>query len=59
VLDRHGRVLFSEPDVGGGGRPEVLRGDLRRVLLEALPDGTVQWGHEWSASQRWAPVDTS
>jgi 2-polyprenyl-6-methoxyphenol hydroxylase-like FAD-dependent oxidoreductase len=44
VLDQHGTVLFDEPDVGSGGRPEVRRGDLRRILLESLPDGTVQWG---------------
>ena len=44
VLDAHGKVLFDEPDDGHGGRPEVLRGDLRRLLLESLPAGTVQWG---------------
>jgi 2-polyprenyl-6-methoxyphenol hydroxylase-like FAD-dependent oxidoreductase len=44
VLDRHGTVLLDEPDDGSGGRPEVLRGDLRRILLDSLPDGTVRWG---------------
>jgi 2-polyprenyl-6-methoxyphenol hydroxylase-like FAD-dependent oxidoreductase len=44
VLDRDGKVLLEEPDDGSGGRPEVLRGDLRRILLDSLPDGTVQWG---------------
>ena len=44
MLDPHGAVLFEETDDGTGGRPEVLRGDLRRVLLESLPDGTVRWG---------------
>jgi hypothetical protein len=37
VLDPHGAVLFEEPDDGAGSRPEVLRGELRRVLLDALP----------------------
>jgi 2-polyprenyl-6-methoxyphenol hydroxylase-like FAD-dependent oxidoreductase len=46
VLDQHGRVLLDEPDDGNGGRPEVLRGDLRRILLDSLPDGTVQWGRK-------------
>jgi 2-polyprenyl-6-methoxyphenol hydroxylase-like FAD-dependent oxidoreductase len=46
VLDHHGAVLLDEPDDGSGGRPEVLRGDLRRILLDSLPDGTVQWGHK-------------
>ncbi|MEU6125169.1 NAD(P)/FAD-dependent oxidoreductase [Streptomyces sp. NPDC047123] len=48
VLDRHGAVLHDEPDDGTGGRPEVLRGDLRRILLDSLPTGTVRWGHKVS-----------
>ena len=44
VLDQQGTVLFEELDDGTGGRPEVLRGDLRRILLESLPAETVQWG---------------
>jgi 2-polyprenyl-6-methoxyphenol hydroxylase-like FAD-dependent oxidoreductase len=44
VLDQHGTVLLDEPDDGTGGRPEVLRGDLRRILLDSLPAGTVRWG---------------
>jgi 2-polyprenyl-6-methoxyphenol hydroxylase-like FAD-dependent oxidoreductase len=46
VLDPHGAVLLDEPDDGSGGRPEVHRGDLRRILLDSLPDGTIQWGHK-------------
>ncbi|HEY0934182.1 MAG TPA: FAD-dependent monooxygenase, partial [Trebonia sp.] len=37
-------MLHDEPDNPAAGRPEVLRGDLRRILLESLPAGTVQWG---------------
>jgi 2-polyprenyl-6-methoxyphenol hydroxylase-like FAD-dependent oxidoreductase len=44
VLDQHGTVLLDEPDDGTGGRPEVLRGDLRRILLDSLPDEMIQWG---------------
>lgn len=44
VLDRHGAVLLDQPDDGTGGRPEVLRGDLRRILIESLPAGTIKWG---------------
>lgn len=44
VLDQHGNLLFERPDDGTGGRPEVLRGDLRRILLESLPPGAIQWG---------------
>jgi 2-polyprenyl-6-methoxyphenol hydroxylase-like FAD-dependent oxidoreductase len=43
VLDRHGRVLLDEPDDGTGGRPEVLRGDLRRILIDSLPPETIRW----------------
>ena len=46
VLDRHGTVLLEKPDDGTGGRPEVLRGDLRGILLDALPGETVRWGRK-------------
>jgi 2-polyprenyl-6-methoxyphenol hydroxylase-like FAD-dependent oxidoreductase len=46
VLDKHGKVLFDQPDDGTGGRPEVQRGDLRRILLDSLPSGTIRWGHK-------------
>lgn len=46
VLDRHGTVLLDEGDDGTGGRPEVPRGALRHLLLDALPGGTVRWGHK-------------
>ncbi|MFG1609321.1 FAD-dependent oxidoreductase [Actinoplanes sp. NPDC049265] len=44
VLDRDNTLLFSESDDETGGRPEVDRGELRRILLESLPDGTIRWG---------------
>lgn len=46
ALDTQGNVLLHHPDGGTGRRPEVPRGELRRVLLNSLPDGTVQWGHK-------------
>jgi 2-polyprenyl-6-methoxyphenol hydroxylase-like FAD-dependent oxidoreductase len=46
VLDQHGAVLLEEPDDGAGGRPEVLRGDLRRILLQSLPEKMIQWGRK-------------
>ncbi|MFH8770279.1 MULTISPECIES: FAD-dependent oxidoreductase [unclassified Streptomyces] len=51
VLDPVGTVLFEEGDDGTGGRPETMRGELRRILLESLPDGTVRWGHKVSSTR--------
>jgi 2-polyprenyl-6-methoxyphenol hydroxylase-like FAD-dependent oxidoreductase len=46
VLDQDGKVLFEDPDDGSGGRPEVQRGELRRILLESLPADAVQWNRK-------------
>ncbi|WP_030720966.1 FAD-dependent oxidoreductase [Streptomyces sp. NRRL F-2580] len=46
VLDRDGSVLFDKADDGTGGRPEVQRSELRRILLDSLPAGTVRWGRK-------------
>lgn len=44
IVDPQNRTLYAEPDPGTNQRPEIRRGDLRRVLLESLPAKTVQWG---------------
>ncbi len=49
VLDKNGNVLLDQPDKGNGGRPEVHRGDLRRILLDSLPAETIHWGHKLRA----------
>jgi 2-polyprenyl-6-methoxyphenol hydroxylase-like FAD-dependent oxidoreductase len=49
VVDKDGNVLLDQPDKGNGGRPEVHRGDLRRILLDSLPVGMVRWGHRLTA----------
>jgi 2-polyprenyl-6-methoxyphenol hydroxylase-like FAD-dependent oxidoreductase len=46
VLATNGTVLVDHADDGSGGRPEVPRGELRRILLESLPEATVRWGHK-------------
>jgi 2-polyprenyl-6-methoxyphenol hydroxylase-like FAD-dependent oxidoreductase len=46
VLDQRGAALFEAPDDGSARRPEVLRGDLRRILLDSLPGETIQWGRK-------------
>ncbi|MEE6267379.1 NAD(P)/FAD-dependent oxidoreductase [Streptomyces diastatochromogenes] len=46
ILHRDGTVLLDQADDGTGGRPEVQRGELRRLLLDSLPAGTVRWRHK-------------
>jgi 2-polyprenyl-6-methoxyphenol hydroxylase-like FAD-dependent oxidoreductase len=46
VLDQKGTVLLDRPDDGTGDRPEVQRGELRKLLLDSLPDGIVRWGRK-------------
>jgi 2-polyprenyl-6-methoxyphenol hydroxylase-like FAD-dependent oxidoreductase len=54
VLDKDGNILLDEPNKGNGGRPEVHRGSLRRILLDSLHTGTIRWGHKVTAV---APLD--
>ncbi|MEV8605488.1 NAD(P)/FAD-dependent oxidoreductase [Streptomyces griseoviridis] len=46
VVDRHGTVLFDQPADPGSARPEVDRGELRRLLVDSLTPGTIRWGHK-------------
>jgi 2-polyprenyl-6-methoxyphenol hydroxylase-like FAD-dependent oxidoreductase len=49
VYDKHGNLLLIDDDVTEKNRPEVDRGQLRRMLLNSLPEGVVRWDHELSA----------
>ncbi|WP_433655398.1 FAD-dependent oxidoreductase [Nocardia sp. CA-128927] len=43
IIDKHGNVRMQESG-GDGDRPEIDRNDLRRILLNSLPDNTIRWG---------------
>jgi 2-polyprenyl-6-methoxyphenol hydroxylase-like FAD-dependent oxidoreductase len=46
IADRNGNVLVDKitPQVAPHNRPEIDRADLRKILLESLPEDTVHWG---------------
>lgn len=48
TLDRHGALLLEQADDGAGGRPEVLRGELRQMLIDSLPEDTIRWDRKLS-----------
>ena len=43
IVDQNGKLLLDVPTDEDNGRPEVLRGDLRQILLDSLPDETIEW----------------
>ncbi|AKT40785.1 FAD-dependent oxidoreductase [Chondromyces crocatus] len=43
IYDHHGKLHFANTDAASGDRPEIDRTQLRALLLDSLPDGTVRW----------------
>jgi len=46
VVDSRGNILLDKPAPGRAAKPEVSRGDLRRLLIESLPSDAIRWGHK-------------
>jgi 2-polyprenyl-6-methoxyphenol hydroxylase-like FAD-dependent oxidoreductase len=50
ILDRKNNVMLEQSDEqSDGSRPEVDRGQLRQILLDSLPEGTIKWGKKVTA----------
>ena len=43
LYDKHAQLVFEHAEAGGGDRPEIDRTQLRQMLLDSLPQGTVRW----------------
>lgn len=46
ILDHTATVLVEQEDDGELNRPEVERGQLRDLLIDSLPEGTIRWGRK-------------
>jgi 2-polyprenyl-6-methoxyphenol hydroxylase-like FAD-dependent oxidoreductase len=52
ILDKNGTVFEDEPDDGTRGRPEIDRGTLRDILLDAIPADSIRWGSKIVSASR-------
>lgn len=52
VVDSRGNILLDKPALGRAAKPEVSRGDLRRLLIESLPSDAIRWGHKLTKADR-------
>lgn len=47
IVDSNASTLLDIPSDASNARPEVLRGDLRQMLLDSLPENIVQWNKKY------------
>ena len=46
VVNKDGMILFDKAGDHSSPRPEVDRGELRAMLIDALPNAAIRWGHK-------------
>ncbi|MHC0612935.1 FAD-dependent oxidoreductase [Komagataeibacter oboediens] len=46
IVHRNGTILFDRSGQTLSPRPEVDRGELRRMLIASLPPAAIRWGHK-------------
>ncbi|TGK25993.1 FAD-dependent oxidoreductase [Leptospira stimsonii] len=50
IFDKDAFLLLEEHDDEKGSRPEVLRGELRRILINSIPPDTIFWGNKLNSA---------
>lgn len=53
IFNSNGELLHDAPADENNGRPEVLRGDLRQILIDSLPNETIEWHKKVDRVEEW------